>query len=229
MAPEIRPPAHDALPASQRTSVGASRRDSGDTASQSADIHRRGTECSRAVAQLAVDIIAPAHDAASAGQGTGVKACCRDSGDTASQSADINGDSADVCGRAVTQLTPDIPPPAHDTAVAGQRTGMVVSGGDSGDATGQATHIHGRAVECVRAVAQLTRAIPPPAHDTATASQRTGMVVSGGDSGDATGQVTHIHGRAAGYSRAVAQLTRTILAPARDAPATGQRTGVVVS
>ena len=205
-----------------------SRRDSGDTADQAADVHRRGAGYGRAVAQLTSAIPPPAHDTATAGQCTSVVLSRRDSSDAADQAADIHRRGAGY-GRAIAQLTRAIPPPALNAPTTDQRTGVVVSRRNSGNAAGQAAHIYGCAAGCPRTVAQTAGSILPPAHDTPAADQRTGVFPSCRDSGDISDQAADVCGRGAGCERAAAQLTVEIIPPAHDAPATDQRTGVVAS
>gem|GEM_PF-4219839 len=225
---EVAPPALDAAGGGQRTGVNIARRDGAHAARQPAHVHGGGTGGCRAVAELPGEVAPPALDAAGGGQRTGVTATRRDGAHAACQPAHVHGGGTVGC-RAVAELPEAVIPPALDAAGGGQRTGVTATRRDGAHAARQPAHVHGGGTGGCRAVAELPRAVPPPALDAAGGGQRTGVTATRRDGAHAARQPAHVHGGGTVGCRAVAELPEAVIPPALDAAGGGQRTGVIIA
>jgi hypothetical protein len=81
----------------------------------------------RAVAELAVAVVAPALDAARRGDGAGVGAAGGDRRDAGRQAGDIDGRRA-VCGGVVAELAVEVPAPTLDAAARREGAGVIGAG-----------------------------------------------------------------------------------------------------
>ena len=130
--------------------------------------------------------------------------------------------------RAVAEDAELVEPPAARRAVGLHRAGVVLADRDvdlagEGRVAGAVPDLRGQKTLDVRAVAELVVAVVAPAVDAAVREAGAGVVLAGGDLGDA-GERTRAgarsspeSGRAAGLSGAVAELTVEVVTPAVDA------------
>jgi len=219
-------PALDPAARSQRTGVIPTGGDGANPARQPAHVHRRVAFGGRAVAQLTVLVPSPALDPAARSQGTGVIHTGVDGSDPARQQNHVYR-RVTVGGRAVAQLTVPVGSPALDPIARSPRAGVIPTGGDGADPARQPAHVYRSQALGGRAVAQLTVVVGSPALDPAARSQRTGVIITGGDGADPARQPAHGYRLGAVGGRAVAQFTVPVVSPALDTAARGQRTGVI--
>src|SRR2546421_73062 len=146
----------------------------------------------RPVAELADVIVAPARDSAHAGERTGVVAAGGDRGHAAGKPGD--GDRGLAVGRRpVPELTVVVAAQALDPAGAGERAGVVETGGDRGHAAGEAGDgPRGMAVG-PRPVPELAVTVVAPARDSARAGERAGVAHADGDRGHTAGEAGDGH------------------------------------
>ena len=151
----------------------------------------------------------------------------RDSGNATGETADIN-QCITACSRAIPQLAVIVPPPAFDSSTRRQRTGMLVTRRDSGNATAEAADIYRRSAACGRAVPQMADIISTPAFDPPTLRQRTGVIAASRDSCHATVEAADIHrcSDSVVCGRAIPKFAVIIATPAFDPSTLRQRTGV---
>ena len=171
-------PALGAPRCGQRTAVVAAGRDGGHAAAQAADLQRRVPGLVRAVAQLAVVVVAPALGAPRCGQRTAVGAAARDGGHAAAQAADLHRRVPGLV-RAVAQLAEAVVAPALDAPRRGQRTAVDAADRDGGHAAAQAADLYRRVPVEERAVAQLAVVVAAPALDAPRRGQRTAVEAAG--------------------------------------------------
>ena len=98
--------------------------DRGHATDQAGNLHRVGTICSRAIAQLAECVAPPALDAIRRGYNTGSVTSCRELFDPIPQTGHIDRWFRLVCRRAIAQLALTVFSPALDRAPIGQDTCM---------------------------------------------------------------------------------------------------------
>src|SRR5437867_2982521 len=171
----------------------------------------------RAVPDPAVLVVAPARDAAAAGERAGAVLTGRDRLHSLRKAGDRDR-LAVVSGRAVPELAPAVVAPALDAAAARERARVTPAGRDrlhplrkAGDSVGCQTAAGGRAVP------ELAGVVGPPALDGARARERAGVRPAGGDrldplrkAGDSVGCQTAAGGRA------VPELAGAVGPPALD-------------
>src|SRR5258706_271393 len=115
LAVHVVPPALHPAGGGQGAGVIGSHRNGADAAGEPADVHGRVALDGRAVADLAVGVVAPALDAAAGGQGAGVVAAGCDGHHAAGERADIDGRAA-LGGGGIAQPTKSVVAPALDAA-----------------------------------------------------------------------------------------------------------------
>jgi hypothetical protein len=151
-------------------------------------------------------------------------------GEAACKSEDVDRSPA-VCRRPVAELSEVVPAPALGTACARQGTCVEAAGDETGDATRQAVDIDRCVAIGRRPVADLTDLVIAPALGPARARERATVPAAGSDrvrTGLKPGDVDRSRTQAAA-GPVVAELARTVRAPALDAACARQRAGVVAA
>ena len=213
----VPPPALDAAPGGQGTGVNGAGRHGSDAAGEAGDIDGRGAPGSGAVPQLAVGIVPPALEAATAGEGAGVIVACGHGGHATDGAADVDGGG------------PVVGSPALDAARRCQGAGPNGACGQGGHAAGEAGDVDGRVTMSGGAIPQLAIGVVPPAFDAALSGQGAGVLGASGHGGHAAGQTGHVDGGGARVDGAVSQLTVVVPAPALDAARGGEGAGVEIA
>jgi hypothetical protein len=95
--------------------------------------------------------------------------------------------------RGVAQLPTAIISPTFDAAAVLHSTGMIDTGSDHTHTIAKAYHIYRCATSNTSTVTQLTKTVPTPTLDPATARQGTGVVVAHSDGVHTAAQTSHIH------------------------------------
>ena len=140
-----------------------------------------------------------------------------------------------IHGEAVPELAVVVVAPGQHAAGAGQRQSVPEAGGDVDDAAdGQAASVQhplGAVAAGRGAVADLTLVVGPPGPNGAVAAQRQAVVLASGHRDDArqhvAGSVAHLDRGVLRGSRAVAELTVTVVAPGQQRTVVEQRQAVI--
>src|SRR5207245_2489860 len=173
-------PALDRAAGEQCAGVVAAGPDRGDPAAQAADGDRRGAARPRPVAELAVEVLAPALDRPAGEQRARMVDAGADRADAAPEAAEGDRRRA-VCPRPVAELAAAVVAPALDCPAAEQRARMVEAGADRGDPAAQAANGNRGRAGRPRPAAELAAAVVAPALDCPAAEQRARMVEAGAD------------------------------------------------
>src|SRR5258706_5837098 len=158
----------------QGAGVIGSHRNGADAAGEPADVHGRVALDGRAVADLAVGVVAPALDAAAGGQGAGVEVAGCDGADAAGEPADVHGCET-LGGGAIAQPATAVVAPALDAAAGGQGAGVIHARCDRNHPAGQPGHVGGCGAVNGRVIAELAVAVAAPALDPAAGGQGAGV------------------------------------------------------
>ncbi len=218
-------PALHAPAVQQRAGVVVARRDGCDAAGEPRHRDRLQGVRVRAVADLAVRVVAPAHDAAGVQQRAGVIPAGRDGRDAAAEPEDVDRGLAQGA-RAIAELPVAVVAPTLDATTGGEGATGIEAERDRCDAVMQRVDVGRHEPLDLRAVADLAIAVVAPAHDAATVGQGAGVVPHGLDVRHAAGQPRHADGRPTVVLRAVAQHAGAVEAPALDAATGRQDAGV---
>ena len=210
-----------------------SRRDGGDARGEGRYYHRRGLAFSGPETQLAAAVVPPACDGTGGSEATGVEATRGEGNDAAAEARDVDRHRTVVAGRAaspIPQLTEVVAPPALNTRLRGDDTGLFVSSSDGRDAASEPYHIrHCRAGISTRSVPQPTVGIDSPALGAARCGQGTGVGAPSFDGSDSAGQPHHGRGSESASGGCISQLAVQVSAPAHKAAGCGERAGVEVA
>src|SRR5262249_37190280 len=157
----VEPPAFDRAGAHERAAVGIAGADRNDSASEPGDGGRGEVAGRRAVAELAVVVLAPAFDAAGTREGARMGVPAGDRGHSAEAG---NGHRREAVGpRAVAELSAVVVSPALDAAVAHDRASVVVAAPDCGHPACEAGHSDRGGAAHSRPVAELAVPVVAPA------------------------------------------------------------------
>ena len=177
------------------------------------------------VAQLAVDIIAPALDSSASGHGTGMIASSADIRHPAGQRAHIHRDVAVGWRAVIAQLAIYVEAPAFDPPAGGQGAGVIQASRNLLDTAGQPADGYWQRPEGVRGIPQLAVIIVAPALDPASGCQGAGMVPACRQPADPAGQAADRGSRPMVHLAAIPQLALPVVAPAAH-PTAGQGAAV---
>ena len=154
--------------------MGLTSGDGADPAGQAADVHWGQAVGRAAVAELAIEVPAPALDPAAGGEGAGVSLARGNGADPAGQAADVHWGQA-VGRAAVTESADDVQAPALDPASGGEGAGVGVARSEGADPADQSTDVHRGQARVGGAVTEPATAVVSPALASAAGSDGAGV------------------------------------------------------
>ena len=176
LALEVQAPAPERAVGLARAGVANPCGDLSHQGAKRAHLHRRGLVARGAVAELAVDVAAPAPQRAVGLTRAGVEAPCGDLGHKGAKRAHLHrrGLVDDV---AVAKLALEVLAPAPERAVGLARAGVANPCGDLSHQGAKRAHLHRRGLGADVAVAELAVGVAAPAPERAVGLACAGMVV----------------------------------------------------